>query len=94
LFTVPVYDGRERQLEVPDELGKIPDTLPRYVGDIPEYSLALVAYTVSTYSAPAGQRKNQVTASLNINFAVVLQEPVIDSKDDTSGDEEKNAENK
>lgn len=83
-ITVPVYDGRKRQLTVPDELRRIPDTLPRYVGDMPEYSLALVAYTVSTYSAISGPRKDQLTANLHIHFGVVLHEPKYESKD---GDE-------
>jgi len=88
-FTVPVYDGRMRQLTVPQELRSIPDTLPRYVGDIPEYSLALVAYTVSTYSATSGPRKNQLTANLHIHFGVVLDEPKYESNDGASGHEEK-----
>lgn len=73
-YTVPLYDGRKRRLEVPGELGNIPDILPRYVGNIPEYSLALMAYTVSTYSAPSGLRVN-----LNIHFGVVLHEPLLES---------------
>lgn len=72
---VPIYDGRKRQLNVPDELGRIEDILPRYVGDIPELSLALVAYTVSMYSSTNGPRKDQVTANLHILFGVVLHEP-------------------
>ncbi len=92
-YTVPFYDGRKRQLKVPDELHKIPDVLPRYVGAIPEYSLALVAYTVSTYSATSGTRKDQVTANLHIQFGVILHELVIGSTDEGSGDEEKDAAN-
>jgi hypothetical protein len=91
--TVPFYDGRKRQLKVPNELGKIPDILPRYVGNIPEYSLALVAYTVSTYSATSGVRKDQVTANLHIHFGVVLHEPSMESADEVSGDDEKDAAN-
>lgn len=87
LYTVPVYDGRNRQLKVPDELGKIPNTLPRYVGSIPEYSLALVAYTVSTYVAPSGPRKDLITANLHIQFGVVLHEPTVMSTEDGSDDE-------
>lgn len=86
-YTVPVYDGRNRQLKVPDELGKIPNTLPRYVGSIPEYSLALVAYTVSTYVAPSGPRKDLITANLHIQFGVVLHEPTVMSTEDGSDDE-------
>ena len=88
-FTVPIYDGRKRQLKVPTELGRIPDILPRYDGNVPEYALALVAYTVSTYSASSGIRKDQVTANLHIHFGVVLHEPVIESTKEASGDEEK-----
>jgi hypothetical protein len=89
LGTVPFYDGRKRQLKVPEELGKIPDTLPRYIGSVPEYSLALVAYTVSNYTSSSGPRKNQVTVNLHIHFGVVLHEPVFGSTNETSGDEEK-----
>ena len=86
---VPFYDGRKRQLEVPNELSKIPDTLPRYVGNIPEYSLALVAYMVSTNSAVSGVCKDQVTVNLHIHFSVVLHESVMESADEASGDEKK-----
>jgi len=92
-YIVPFYDGTKRQLKVPDELRNIPNTLPRYVGSIPEYSLALVAYTVSTYSATSGTRKDQVTANLHIHFGVVLHEPFIGSTDEGSVDEEKDAAN-
>ena len=92
-YTVPIYDGRKHQLKVPDELHKIPDILPHYIGAIPEYSLALVAYTVSTYSAMSGMCKDQVTANLHIQFGVVLHEPVIGSTDEGSGNEGKGAAN-
>ena len=78
IFAVPFYDGRLHQLEVPNELRNIPDVLPRYAGDVPEYSLALVAYTVSTYCASSGQRRDQVTANLNIHYGVVLHEPLME----------------
>jgi len=77
--TVPVYDGRKRQLKIPDELRDIPKLLKRYVTKIPQYSLALVAYTASSYTPAAGARQDQLTANLHIQFAVVLYEP-----DDTS----------
>ena len=73
--TVPVYDGRKRQLKVPDELRKIPKVLKRYLTKIPQYSLVLLAYTVSSYTPPSGARQDQLTANLHIQFAVVLQEP-------------------
>ena len=89
---VPIYDGRKRQLKVPDELRKIPDLLPRYLGDIPDFSLALVAYTVSTYSPTSGARKDQLTANLNIHFGVVLHEPFVESAEEVSSNEEKDNE--
>jgi len=76
---VPVYDGRTRQLKVPDELRKIPRILKRYTTKIPKYSLALVAYTVSSYTPASGSRQDQLTANLHIQFAVVLHEPVGDT---------------
>ena len=71
-----MHDGRKRQLKVPDDLHRVPAVLPRYMSTIPNYSLALVAYTTSTYLPITGARKNQVTANLNIHFAIVLYEPV------------------
>jgi hypothetical protein len=67
-------------LEVPNDLRNIPDVLLRYVG-APEYSLALMAYIVSTYTATSGSRKDQFTANLNIQYGVVLYEPVDDEED-------------
>lgn len=93
MFVVPIYDGRKRQLNVPNELSNIPDILPRYVGEIPEHSLALVAYTVSAYSASSGPRKDQLTANLHIHYAVVLHEPLLESIDEESCDDEKDAPN-
>jgi hypothetical protein len=52
-----------------------------------------VAYTVSTYSAESGIRKDQVTANLHIHFGVVLHEPFTRSTDEVSGDEDEDAAN-
>ena len=72
-------------LEVPDDLRNVPDIFPRYAGTIPEYSLALVAYTASTYTLTSGPRKDLFNASLNIQYAVVLYEPLMGF---VSGDDE------
>ena len=85
--TVPFYDGTKHQLEVPNELHNIPDILPRYVGNVPEYTLALVAYTISTYSATSGHHRDQVTANLNLHFGVVLHEPFIPESGEEEEDE-------
>jgi hypothetical protein len=48
-----------------------------------------VAYTVSTYSASSGPRKDQVTANLHIHFGVILHEPIGSEEDvSASGDED------
>ena len=89
-FTVPFYDGRLHQLDVPNELRNIPDVLPRYPGNVPEYSLALVAYTVSTYCASSGQRRDQVTANLNVHYGVVLHEPFMELESANEEEDEGN----
>ena len=93
--TVPIYDGRKHQLNVPNELQKIPDLLPHYVGEIPEFTLALLAYMVSMYIPNSGAHKDLVTTSLNIHFGVILHEPLwaLGDEASASGNEEKDAEN-
>ena len=85
---VPIYDGRKRQLKVPDELRNIPSILPRYLEEIPNHSLVLMAYTVSLYRAAQGSRKDQPTVSLSISFAVVLHE----GKSSDSGEDQQESE--
>jgi hypothetical protein len=58
------------------------------MGDIPEFSLALLAYTVSTYTPTQGPRLDQLTMNLNIHFGVVLHEPFFKSADEGSSNEE------
>ena len=57
--------------------------------------LSTVSYTVSTYSAASGIRKDKINANLHIHFGVVLHEPVTGSADEASGasDNEKNVAN-
>ena len=87
-YIVPIYDGRTRQLNVPDELRNVPAILPRYYGEIPYHSLVLAAYTVSLYHPSRGSRKDQPTISLNLSFAVVLQDELLDSPDGDDEDDE------
>jgi hypothetical protein len=85
---VPIYDGRKRQLKVPDELRNVPAVLSRYSGEIPYHSVVLVAYTVSLYRAAQGSRKDQPTVPLNLSFAVVLHDEPLqrsDSGEDMQG---------
>jgi len=91
---VPIYDGRKRQLKVPDELRKIPKVLKRYITKIPQYSLALLTYTVSSYTPPSGARQDQLTANLHIQFAVVLHEPADTATASASGSKAKAGEDK
>jgi len=87
--TVPIYDGRKRQLKVPDELRNVPGILPHYLGQIPNHSLVLVAYAVSQYRAAQGSRKGQPTVPLSISFAVVLYDKPLDIKGSDSGEDQK-----
>ena len=77
-ITVPVYDGRKRQLKIPDDLRNIPAILSRYPGNIPYHSLVLMAYTVSMYRSAHGSRKDQPTIPLNISFAMVLHDKPVE----------------
>ena len=45
----------------------------------------MAAYTVSLYRPSGGSHKDQSTISLNLSFAAVLQDEILDSPD---GDEE------
>jgi hypothetical protein len=47
-----------------------------------------MAYTVSTYSATSGPRKDQVTANLHIHFGVVLLEPSVGSDEASQAGED------
>lgn len=85
---VPVYDGRNRQLKVPEELRNIPAILSRYPGEIPYHSLVLVAYTVSFYRATQGSRKDQPTIPLNLSFAVVLHDKPLEFEGSDGGEDE------
>lgn len=86
--TVPIYDGRTRQLRIPEDLRNVPAILSRYSGEIPYHSLVLVAYTVSLYRAAQGSRKDQPTVPLNISFAVVLQDELKEFQGSDEGEDE------
>lgn len=73
-----MYDGRKRQLKIPEDLRNVPAILSRYPGNIPYHSLILVAYTVSMYRSAHGSRKDQPTVPLNISFAVVLHDKPVE----------------
>ena len=92
--TVPIYDGQEHQLKIPDDLRNVPAVLSRYPGEIPYHSLVLVAYTVSLYWATQGSRKDQPTIPLNISFAVVLHDKLLEGSnggEDEQDDEQDDA---
>jgi hypothetical protein len=82
--------GSEYKLQVPNELCNIPEVLPRYVGNISEYSLCSIygIYLLLT----SGPHKNQVTANLHVHFGVVLHQPYTESAKEASSDDEKDGE--
>jgi len=50
------------------------------MGKIPEHSLVLVAYTVSSYRPASGNRKDQPTFPLNVAFGVLLYDEPCENK--------------
>lgn len=60
-----------------------------YLGQIPNHSLILVAYTISQYHAAQGSHKDQLTVPLSISFAVVLYDKPLDIKGSNSGEDQK-----
>lgn len=57
------------------------------MGQIPDHSLVLVAYTVSLYRAAQGSRKDQPTVPLSISFAVVLYDQPLDVQGGDGGED-------
>ena len=72
---MPVYNARECQIRVPQELSKIPDIFPRYEGDIAWPLWHTAAYTVKAYTPTNGVRKILFTVTFNIQFCAILHEP-------------------
>ncbi len=70
-FLVPIYDARQAGSKFTDVLAGI-NRLPRYGGDLPEGSSAVVSYTVSTFMK-AGDEISSV--SFNVHWIMLLALP-------------------
>ncbi|KAK6977314.1 hypothetical protein R3P38DRAFT_3237450 [Favolaschia claudopus] len=94
--SVPVFDGRNREFDVANNIDNLAAILPKYSsddGEIPNGACVVVAYTVSTYRSAKHQKQN---ISFNVQWIVVLgDKPVrqlIAAADDEEEDEEENGE--
>ena len=67
-------------MKIPEDLRNVPGVLKRFMGKIPEHSLVLVAYTVSSYRPASGNRKDQPTFPLNVAFGVLLYDKPCENK--------------
>lgn len=67
---VPVFDGRDFEFDLTDEIEQLSDNLPVFEGEIPSGSFVTIAYTVSTYPVQGTSR-----VSLNIQWALVIGTP-------------------
>ncbi|KAF9521614.1 hypothetical protein CPB83DRAFT_900495 [Crepidotus variabilis] len=71
---IPVYDGRDITLDLPDDIRKIPSALPTYGGKkLPTQSLLLMAYTTCVYKQKENDPKQSV--AFNALWAVLLNTP-------------------
>jgi hypothetical protein len=65
---VPIFDGRNCQIKLPDDLKNLSEKLPRFDGIVPDDSFVVASYTVVSY---LNNRKEFKIAN-NILWAVVL----------------------
>ncbi|KAF9052103.1 hypothetical protein BJ165DRAFT_1341016, partial [Panaeolus papilionaceus] len=87
---VPVYDARQTPFNFDTDLPHIADTLPKYDGEVPYGSFAVVGYTVSAHN-PSPKKWN---LKCYIRWVIVLgipqedlDEENYDQYDDSDGDE-------
>ena len=66
---MPIYDAREHQFDYANDLELIDSVLPRFDGEIPAGSFAVVAYTMSTYKKGPNHH-----LSTNVQFVILLKE--------------------
>jgi len=74
VLLVPIYDARTANFRVNSEsLKSIGTKLPKFVGEAPEHSMVVVAYSLSTYSENA-ESTSGYGLSPNIMWVAVLGE--------------------
>ena len=68
---MPIYDTRQADGKFADVLAGI-NKLPRYSGDLPTGSCAVVCYTVNTFAKPDGE---MTSVSFNVHWIMLLALP-------------------
>lgn len=68
-LSVPIYDAREHLFDYANDLEHVDSVLPRFEGEIPAGSFAVVAYTMSTYRKPPNHH-----LSTNVQFVILVKE--------------------
>lgn len=68
-WSVPIYDAQQHLFDYANDLEHVDSVLPRFDGEIPAGSFAIVAYTMSTYKKAANHH-----LSTNVQFVILLKE--------------------
>lgn len=68
---VPIYDARKADPVFANVLSTLKN-LPRYSGDIPQGSCAVVAYTINTFQKEGDEL---ISSSFNVHWAMLLALP-------------------
>ena len=68
-WSVPIYDAQQHLFDYANDLEHVDSVLPRFDGEIPASSFAIVAYTMSTYKKAANHH-----LSTNVQFVILLKE--------------------
>ena len=69
LWSVPIYDARRHLFNYAEDLEHVDSVLPKFDGEIPAGSFAIVAYTMSTY-----QKGSNHHLSTNVQFVILLKD--------------------
>ena len=69
---MPVYDGREVGFDFNNDLPHLPDKLPRFDGEIPRHSFAVIGYSAAKWV----DRKQFEQFTANLQWAIVMGVPV------------------
>ena len=68
---MPIFDARSVDFEpTASSFSRIAAILPKFDGEVPDHSMILAAYTLSTYLD--GKDKQDYNLNLNVNWVAVL----------------------
>lgn len=66
---MPVYDARQRRIDFESDFERLDQVFPRLSQELPENSIALVAYTLTSFK----KDKPYWQALFNIQWAMLLE---------------------